>query len=109
MLTVNGKQYPLWSQFVEQKEKWISGTLSDSGDSFDNALGYSGSKTEIVDITLEPNGEDSAYFRVIGKDFDCGFDVRYGGISGSQENKKGITFSGYIGHTWSIEENAKSL
>jgi hypothetical protein len=104
MLTVNGKEYPLWSQFVEQKERWIGGILKDSGDSIDNALGYSGDQTEIVDIKLEPNGDDSAFFTVEGKDFECGFDVQHGGISGKQNDKNAITFSGYMGHTWSIQE-----
>ena len=101
MIIVNGREYPLWSQFVEGKEKWIGGTLEDRGDSMDRALGLEGGGTEITDITLEPNGKDSAAFSVDGKDFSCGGDVGYLGITGGE--KGWITFSGYGGHTWRIK------
>src|SRR5437870_2251459 len=103
MLEVNGKQYPLWSQFVEKKEQWIGGKLRDSGDSMDRAVGLGTLETEIIDVTLKPNGDDSAFFSVHGKDFTCGFDVQYGGISGSQR-KGWLEFHGYGGHTWWIQE-----
>ena len=64
MLTVNGKQYALWSQFVEGKEKWIGGLLQDHGDPTDRHLGFSGSEGTITDIVLRPNGKDSAFFEV---------------------------------------------
>lgn len=95
-MIVNGREYPLWSQFVEKKEKWIGGKLED----WDMGIF---SETEIVDIELKPNGDDSAYFRVLGKKFSCGFDVGHGGISGVSE-KDWLTFSGYGGHTWRIQE-----
>jgi len=104
MLTVNGKEYPLWNQFVERKNEWIGKTLRDDGDSFDISLGYTPQTTEIVDITLEPNGKESVFFSVVGKDFTCGFDVNVGGISGNQKKTNEITFSGYGGHTWSIKK-----
>lgn len=101
-MTVNGKEYPLWSQFIEKKDQWIGGTLEDSGDIMDRHMGAKTVSTEILDIRLEPNGEDSAYFTVTGKDFSCGFDVRHGGVIGN--GKPGwITFSGYMGHTWRIQ------
>ena len=28
-MEVNGKEYPLWSQFIERKGEWIGGILSD--------------------------------------------------------------------------------
>jgi len=37
-MNVNGKEYPLWGQFVERKEEWIGGLLLDEGDSMDRAL-----------------------------------------------------------------------
>ena len=101
MINVNGKDYPLWSQFVEGKDKWIGGRLEDSGDSMDRKLGLGNMSTEIVDITLKPNGDDSAMFSVEGKDFSCGFDVSYGGMGKGDEDW--ITFSGYGGHTWRIK------
>lgn len=103
MEQINGKVYPLWSQFVERKKEWISGELADSGDSMDKAMGYGGDKTEITDIQLVKNGDDSALFRVCGKAFDCAFDVRHGGISGGGD-KDAINFSGFGGHSWSIKK-----
>lgn len=102
MLNVNGKQYPLWSQFVEGKEKWIGGLMQDEGDGMDRQVGFSGAETIIKDIELSPNGKDSAYFEVTGESFSCGFDVGYGGIVGGEEGW--ITFSGYGGHTWRIRK-----
>ena len=96
-MEVNGKHYPLWSQFVERKEEWIGGTLEDHDV---GAVGPAMS-TKITDIELRPNGEDSAYFKVEGQDFGCGFDVRHGGISGGEEGW--ITFYGYAGHMWRIK------
>jgi len=104
MIEINRKQYPLWSQFVENKEKWIGGILEDFGDGMDKAMGYEGAKGIITDITLTPNGKDSAFFRVSSDGWGCGFDVKVGGISGNPKNEKGwITFSGYGGHEWRIK------
>ena len=103
MITVNGKSYPMWSQFVEGKEKWIGGTLEDKGDSMDRAIGLSDgwSKTKITDITLTPNGKESAAFSVEGEEFGCGGDVQFLGVVGGEDGY--ITFSGYGGHTWRIK------
>jgi len=108
MIEINGKVYPLWSQFVERKKEWIGGILEDIGDSMDRALGYKGAKTEITDITLKPNGNDSAFFTIHGKGFDCGFDVQVGGISGNSSfgNEEGwICFSGYGNHEFRISQS----
>ena len=102
-MIVNGKEYPLWSQFVERKEEWIGGILRDFGDNMDRAI-FSDSlpmETEITDIQLKPNGEGSAFFVVEGKAFRCGFDVGVGGISG-EKCENGITMSGYGGHKFQI-------
>jgi hypothetical protein len=101
-MEVNGKFYSFWGQIVKQKEDWIGGTLHESGDSMDRALGFGELTTEIVDIELCPNGEDSAYFEVEGKDFSCGFGVEYGGVVAGE--KDWLTFSGYLGHTWRIKQ-----
>ena len=58
--------------------------------------------TKIIDITLEPNGKDSAFFSVIGENYACGFDVEVGGIIGGKEGW--LTFSGYGGHKWRIKK-----
>lgn len=99
IMIVNGKEYPLWSQFVERQAEFIGGDLEDFGDSVDRSFGHEAVRTTITGITLEPNGADSAYFSVNGEKFGCGFDVRYGGISSSGETGW-ITVSGYGGHKW---------
>lgn len=102
-LIVNGKHYPLWSQFVERKAEWIGGKLQDAGDRMDAMLGLSDgwSETEITDINLETNGKTSAAFMVTGKDFSCGGDVGHLGVVGGAEGW--LTLSGYGGHTWRIK------
>jgi len=102
-MEVNGKFYPFWGQFVEKKNEFIGGVMEDFGDSIDQSLGIvdESMKTEITNIVLEKNGDDSAMFKVCGKDFDCGFDVRHGGITSGEEGW--LTFSGYMGHTWRIK------
>ena len=105
MITINGKQYPLWSQFVEQKDRWIGGVLEDFGDSMDRRMlgDDAHGDTEITDIRLEPNGKEDAYFSVDGEDFTCGFSTSVGGITAGEEDW--ITFSGYGGHEWRIKES----
>ena len=109
-LVVNGKTYPMWSQFIEKKEDWIGGTLLDEGDSMDQRMGLvkeGGTCTKITDITLGPNGKDSAFFSVEGEDFTCGFDVSVGGISENQKGGNWLTFSGYGGHAWHIKKKGE--
>jgi len=106
---INGKHYPLWQQFIDKKEEWIGGLLQDFGDSMDRQLfpeAENGITTEITDIRLEPNGEDSAFIFIDGEDFDCGFDVEHGGIIAGDEGW--ITFSGYGGHKWRIKQKSKN-
>ena len=103
MIEVNGKVYPMWSQFVENKSKWVGGVLQDLEKYMYSGKGMGIPKTIIIDIELIPNGDNNAYFSVIGKDFSCGFDVEFGGIS-SRSEKGWITFIGYMGHEWRIKE-----
>lgn len=105
-MEINGKTYPLWEQFVEKEKEFIGGTLQDFGDSFDRQIGMAkpdGMSTKITGVKLEPNGEESAYFSVIGEGFTCGFDVQHGGIGAGEEGW--LTFSGYGGHTWRIKKD----
>jgi hypothetical protein len=105
MKEINGRTYPLWEQFVERQSEWVGGTLQDFGDSMDKAIGLSdsnGMSTTILGIELFPNGKDSAFFNVIGKQFDCGFDTESGGIGIGEEGW--ITFHGYGGHSWRIKK-----
>ena len=107
MIEINGRQYPLWSQFVEGKAEWIGGTLQDFGDSMDASLGFGGADTKITDITLKPNGDDSAFFSVDGEKWGCGFDTESGGVCGGDEGW--IIFSGYGGHKWRIKKPQNNL
>lgn len=92
-MIVNGREYPLWSQLVERKNEYIGGMLQD--------LDCEGATTIIQDITLTPNGVDSAFFQVIGEEFECGFDCKHGGITSGEQGW--LTFSGYAGHEWRIK------
>ena len=107
-MIVNGKEYPMWSQFVERKQEWIGGLMRDTGSNMDRSFGLKPMTTEIMDIELVPNGENSAFFRVKGKDFSCGFDVSVGGVSGNGEDKEWLSFRGYGGHRWAIKRPAST-
>lgn len=103
METINGKQYPMWSQFVDRKNEWIGGILQEINDSFPVLSADDIDGTEIVDIKLSPNGDYSAFFEVIGKDYSCGGDVQHLGITSGE--KGWITLSGYGGHVWRIKHS----
>lgn len=90
MKTINGKVYPMWSQFVERQNEWIGKKLQEGRFT-----------TKITGIALSPNGKTSAWFEIQGEDFTCGGDVRYVGIGAGKDGW--ITFSGYDGHTFRIE------
>jgi len=94
-MEVNGKFYPMWGNFVEKKDEFIGGILQDLD------MGYC-IETKITDITLTPNGKDSAFFSVVGEEFTCGFDTGHGGITGGDTGW--MTFSGYSGHKWRIKK-----
>ncbi len=101
-LVINGRRYPMWSQFVHRKAEWIGGVLEDFGECHD---GRPLCATEIVDIKLEPNGKEHAWFEVTGKDFTCGFCTSVGGVIGGAEGW--LTVSGYQGHTWRFKQAVK--
>lgn len=96
-ILINGREYPLWNQFVAKASEFIGGILED------HDMGEVAS-TKITGITLEPNGKESAMFHVTGEDFDCGFDVSVGGISGGSGEPGWLNFSGYGGHSWRIKK-----
>ena len=106
MIEINGKEYPLWSKFVEGKERWIGGILEDLDN--DPILGDIPDEERrgiITDIKLEPNGETHAFFSVVSGNVSCGFSTDIGGVIGGDEGW--ITFCGYGGHTWRIKEPNK--
>jgi hypothetical protein len=101
-LVVNGRAYPLWSQFVQRQDEWIGGRLQDMDkDPIANPTGRV-AETKITGIKLTPNGTDSAWFAVNGEDFSCGFDVTCGGVIGGEDGW--LTLSGYRGHVWRIKK-----
>lgn len=111
------KRYQLWSQFVDRKDEWIGGMLHEMQQSFPklemhDTLPSSQSKaakeTEIVDIRLEPNGDDSAMFIIDGKDYSCGFDVHHGGIhvANGKDDDSWLVFSGYGDHIFKIRKRS---
>ena len=104
-IIINGREYPLWSQFVEKATEWVGGELQDFGDSMDRAMGLTDdtpTTTSIKGFELAPNGKTSAMFHVLGNDFDCGFDVGHGGICAGE--KGWLTFSCYGGQTFRIRK-----
>ena len=58
----NGRSVPALNCFILDKEEYIGGKLTNSKKT-----------TEIVDIKMEPIGENGAKFIVIGKGFDMSF------------------------------------
>lgn len=91
---INGKHYPMWSQFVEKKSQWIGGRLIDHDMGMDE-------ETEITDVVLQENGESSAWFEIVGKEFSWGGDVRYIGL-GAPNQPGALTICGYAGMSCSI-------
>ncbi|MGR3301253.1 MAG: hypothetical protein ACUZ8I_02000, partial [Candidatus Scalindua sp.] len=74
------------------------------GDLMDKQLGIDEKTIAIItDITLKPNGEESAFFGIDTDKGMFGFDVSVGGIGGDQE-EPWLAFSGYGGHTFRIKK-----
>lgn len=101
---INGRYYPMWQQFVDKKAQFIGQTLVDLGDPIDRAVGGEPMRTRIEDVTLTANGYTSAMFTIHGEDFNCGFDVRHGGISGLDIPTASIVFSGVLNQVFYIEK-----
>lgn len=93
-MEVNGKFYGLWGNFVQTKERFIGKTLEKFV--FQEVL-----TTKITNITLAPNGTDSAFFEIVGTDFSCCFDVNFGGITSGDLGW--ITFAGYGNQAFRIK------
>ncbi len=102
---MNKPTFPLWDQFVENKSEWIGGLLTDH----DSMMGDS--STIIEDISIEQIGSDWA-FCIGGKDFDCDFNVKFGGIAPrgdkkielSEKIKPSLKFWSYGGVSFTIEK-----
>lgn len=90
MESVNGKTYSMWGGIVDNKTKMIGGTLIDV---------ETGHKTDIVDITIEPSGSESAWLEVKGENFNCGVNLSYARLSGAKGGGLHIdapSFAGFI-------------
>ena len=106
-IVINGKIYPMWQQFVQKKDEWIKGTLTDLGDKFDKMFYPAGEfpmETIITDITLTMGSPDSAILIFHGKDFDCGSDSQYLCII-PDKDCEGLKFGGFAGHEWIISKS----
>ena len=88
-MVVNGREYPMWGQFVENKENFIGQEVQNID------MGMTSSMI-VTDIRLEPNGEDSAKFVIEGDTNTWFSDIHYIGIGAGEEGW--ITFSTtYVG------------
>lgn len=103
-MIVNGKNYPMWGQFIDIKHNLIGGILKHLSDSHPR-IAEEEHSTVITDITLEPNGKESAMFTIVGKDFSEGCDVQYLGVTGGEPGW--VTFSGWNGHLFAIKKPQK--
>lgn len=88
MEPINGKFYPMWSQFVDKKENFIGREMIET----DNLMGAK-QPTLITDVTLEPNGIDSAMISFHGQHYSFGVDVKHLGIGAKD------TYPGYLNLT----------
>ena len=89
-MEINGNEYPLWNEFIARKEEFIGKKLVNVTEKYT-------SETIIEDMFLIPNGTESAYFNIKGKDFDCGLDIHYGGFGDSKGEESIISFSSLSG------------
>jgi hypothetical protein len=85
MEAINGKTYPMWGQFVDNKDQWIGGTMRE----FDRQCGPAPSE-KITDIKMEPNGTDSAMFVVCGETYQWSCDVQSLSVGGGDNPVGGI-------------------
>lgn len=93
----------MWQELVDQKDKWIGGTLKEFGDSTDRRImkpELIGIETIIVDFVLTDDR-----FEVVGEDFSCCGARDYLGITGQPRfpvNGEGLAISGYGGWEFHI-------
>ena len=104
-IRINGKKYPLWTKFVRRSDEWKGGVLEDlDDDPMVHRAGTDHPSTIIERIELRPNGDDSAFFEIVGKDFGCGGDVQFVGVDPRRTNETWICFVGYGGQAFRIRK-----
>lgn len=87
---------------MHRKAEWIGGLLADTSEG-------SRHETTIKDITLEPNGKDSAMFSIVGEDFACGSDVKYLALGVNRPVKPNVLdFKSSFGLSFEISPLAKA-
>ncbi len=93
----------IWEQLVDRKSEFIGKRLQDFGDSMDRSMGLAGEGGETTIIEDLQYQQEASYncFEVVGKDFTCSFNTKYGGVGGGEPGW--LTFYGYGGHKWRIE------
>jgi len=91
---------------IDQKDKYIGGTLQDSGDRLDREISDElPARTEIVNITCVEN-----YFMVYGKDFDCGCHTDHLSTQhGMLWPDHGVGLYGYRNHRFTIVQKGYEL
>lgn len=98
------EQYPEIQKLIIEKARYIGWKLIDSGDAMDRGiLDGRTTSTVVTDILFELS-EDStiASLTIKGKDFDCGVNVKYGGVRNYNDGADIIHFYGYMGHSFTI-------
>lgn len=92
------------TDLVMNKKKFIGGVLEVFPDAFDDILedNPEGKTTKIKDIVLDLKTSNVGKFDVIGKDFECGFNIDQGGTTKGEEGW--ITFFGYGDTSFRIKE-----
>ena len=116
MAEVDHKKFPLWGQFIDRKSEWIGGRLIDT----DTDFGMQEAETKIKDIRLELWPEklteqqkavgcvQAIVFIVAGEDFDCSFNVKYGGVQPDRNAaKEGYIALGTAYGSFKIYQNKK--
>ena len=100
MKPINGKVYPMWSQFCGPNTKWVGGLIydHDMGDCI---------KKPLKEIRLEPNGNESAMLVFdIGESDPWFSDVKaIGRIEGKGPNGGLLLGRTYGGHFEIVERN----
>ena len=91
----------IWEQFVEQKARYVGGTLIDlDDDPLCGQMPEGGYRTVITDMSLPPNG-NGFLFSVDGKDFNCAGATQYLGVYGKSEYGDGFALiNTFGGHRW---------
>jgi len=79
---------------IDNESEWEGGVL------IDNGIHAGRSTTEIVAIMRDK--KQGTFFRVIGKEFDCGVHTDYGSVDDARSSDRHIVINGYGSHVFEI-------